>query len=87
VEASLPDNRLVGIDVGTSSVKAILIDEAGSLLADFAWPVAMSRPAAGYAEQNPTDWTDGIHAALTEVTVVSGAIWWLDVQYWLVWPK
>jgi transposase len=22
-----------------------------------------------------------------EVTVVSGAIWWLDVQYWLVWPK
>jgi xylulokinase len=61
----LPDNLLVGIDVGTSSVKAILIDGAGSLLADFARPVAMSRPAAGYAEQNPTDWTDGIHAALT----------------------
>jgi xylulokinase len=65
VAASLPDNLLVGIDVGTSSVKAILIDGAGSLLADFAWPVAMSRPAAGYAEQNPTDWTDGIYAALT----------------------
>lgn len=59
-------SSLIGIDVGTSSVKAVLIDTAGKQLADFARPVAMSRPATGYAEQNPTDWTDGIHAALTE---------------------
>lgn len=57
---------LVGIDVGTSAVKAILIDAEGNRLADFARPVAMSRPAAGYAEQNPNDWMDGVLAALTE---------------------
>jgi xylulokinase len=51
---------LVGIDVGTSAVKAILIDAQGNRLADFA------RPAAGYAEQNPHDWMDGVLAALTE---------------------
>jgi xylulokinase len=66
VEASASDSCLVGIDVGTSSVKAILIDVAGNRLADFARPVVMSRPAAGYAEQNPSDWTDGVHAALAE---------------------
>jgi xylulokinase len=56
---------LVGIDVGTSAVKAMLIDASGNRLADFTRPVAMSRPAASYAEQNPTDWTDGVVAALT----------------------
>jgi xylulokinase len=57
---------LVGIDVGTSAVKAILIDAAGNRLADFGRPVAMSRPSSGHAEQNPTDWMDGVLAALTE---------------------
>ena len=59
-------NCLIGIDVGTSAVKAMLIDAAGNKLADVARPVAMWRPAAGYADQNPTDWTDGVLAALTE---------------------
>jgi xylulokinase len=57
---------LVGIDVGTSAVKAILIDAAGNRLADFARPVAMSRASPGHAEQNPRDWMDGVLAALTE---------------------
>lgn len=57
---------LVGIDVGTSAVKGILLDTEGNLLADFVRPVPMSRPSAGYAEQNPADWTDGVLAALTE---------------------
>src|ERR1700733_3057555 len=56
---------LVGIDVGTSAVKAMLIDASGNRLADFTRPVAMSRPAASHAEQNPADWTDGVFAALT----------------------
>ncbi len=56
---------LVGIDVGTTAVKAILIDSAGNRLADFARVVPMSRPSNSHAEQNPTDWTDSVLAALT----------------------
>jgi xylulokinase len=56
---------LIGVDVGTTAIKAILIDMAGNRLADFSRPVAMARPQPGRAEQNPDDWMDGILAALS----------------------
>jgi xylulokinase len=55
---------LIGIDVGTTAIKAILIDGAGNRLASFSQPYPISRPQAGYAEQNPKDWMDGVLAAL-----------------------
>lgn len=55
---------LIGIDVGTTAVKAILIDETGNRLDVFTKPYAISRPAEGHAEQNPEDWMDGILTAL-----------------------
>lgn len=57
---------LIGIDIGTSAVKAILIDTDGNLLADYLRPLVMSRPSARHAEQDPADWMDGVLAALTE---------------------
>lgn len=57
---------LIGIDVGTTAIKAILINETGSRLAAFSRPYAISRPAPGHAEQDPRDWMDGILAALVE---------------------
>ncbi len=57
---------LIGIDVGTTAVKAILIDIAGNRIADFSWPVPMSRPLPGHAEQNPDDWMEAILAALSQ---------------------
>lgn len=63
--AAVVHSCLIGIDVGTSAVKAILIDTDGKPLADYARPLAMSRPSAGHAEQNPADWMDGVLAALT----------------------
>jgi xylulokinase len=56
---------LIGIDVGTTAVKAILIDTAGNRLADFQRPVPMSRPSPGFAEQNPDHWADAVLDALT----------------------
>ena len=46
----------LGIDVGTSGVKAALIDERGNVkvAATAAHPLATPRP--GWAEQNPVDW-------------------------------
>jgi xylulokinase len=57
---------LVGIDVGTTAVKAILIDMAGKQLANFTQRVAISRPSSGHAQQNPHDWINAVVAALAE---------------------
>lgn len=55
---------LIGIDVGTTAIKAILIDEQGNRLDSFSRPYPVHRPAEGHAEQDPQDWMEGILAAL-----------------------
>ena len=47
---------LLGIDFGTSSVKALLMTEAGACVGKGAAEYTIQRPAQGYAEQNPDDW-------------------------------
>ncbi len=46
----------LGIDVGTSAVKAVLVDEADRVLAEAAAPLTLDRPRPGWAEQAPDDW-------------------------------
>lgn len=47
----------LGIDIGTSGVKVMLIDRAGQPLADATAPaVEPVRPQPGWSEQNPADW-------------------------------
>ncbi len=46
----------LGIDVGTSSVKAVLMDETSRIVASASSPLAVSRPQAGWSEQDPADW-------------------------------
>ncbi|HEX4297900.1 MAG TPA: FGGY family carbohydrate kinase, partial [Devosia sp.] len=55
---------LIGIDIGTTAVKAVLVDFAGRLLASFARPHPTRRPEPGAAEQDPADWMAGVSAAL-----------------------
>lgn len=57
-------HTLIGIDVGTTATKAVLIDEQGQRLAGFSRAQPMHRPAPGHAEQNPQDWLDAVFAAL-----------------------
>ena len=61
----MAEDCLIGIDVGTTAIKAVLIDSAGKRLAQFSRPVTMNRPAPGIAEQSADAWTDGVIAALT----------------------
>ncbi|HJS92600.1 MAG TPA: xylulokinase, partial [Steroidobacteraceae bacterium] len=46
----------LGIDIGTSSVKAVLLTEQGSLLHSASAPLEVSRPAPGFSEQDPEAW-------------------------------
>lgn len=55
---------LIGLDVGTTATKAVLIDEAGERLAAFVHPHATARPQEGHAEQDPRDWMAGVLGAL-----------------------
>jgi len=47
---------LVGLDVGTSAVKGVAIDEEGRVLATAVSEVPLSRPQPGWSEQEPEDW-------------------------------
>ncbi|NGP16773.1 xylulokinase [Devosia aurantiaca] len=47
----------LGIDIGTSGVKALLIDDVGKPIGDASAPaVEPVRPHPGWSEQNPQDW-------------------------------
>jgi xylulokinase len=59
--------RVIGIDVGTSSLKAIAVDGAGAVLesAERSYPVSMERP--GWSEQDPALWWEACQSALAEL--------------------
>ncbi len=46
----------LGIDLGTSSVKVILLDEGGTLVGEAAAPLTLSRPRPLWSEQDPQAW-------------------------------
>lgn len=60
----MPKSHLIGIDIGTTSVKAVLIDSTGNRLAAFSAPYPTHRPASGAVEQDPQDWLRLTRAAL-----------------------
>ena len=46
----------IGLDLGTSGLKGLVIDDAQRVLAEAAAPLSVQRPAAGWSEQAPQDW-------------------------------
>jgi xylulokinase len=55
----------LGIDIGTSSVKAVLVDDKDTVIEQASAPLNVSRPQAGWSEQNPADWWSATNAAVT----------------------
>ena len=49
-------STLVGLDVGTTGVKALAISPAGEVLGSAEEGYALSTPQPGWAEQDPDDW-------------------------------
>ena len=64
---SSPKTALIGIDVGTTAVKAVAVDETGRLLAeaDVEQPTSVPRP--GWSEQRPEMWWRSTKDAVSTV--------------------
>ena len=64
-------SAFIGIDLGTSSVKAVVVDEKGAILSTGSAEYPISHPQPGWAEQDPDEWWGGV------VSAVRQAIGWL----------
>ena len=58
---------LIGLDVGTSGAKCIMIDENGKVIASSTQEYPLSTPRPGWAEQNPADWWEAVVRGLKAI--------------------
>jgi xylulokinase len=58
---------LVGLDVGTTGVKGVAIDDDGRVLATASAEYPLSTPRPGWAEQDPEDWWRAAQAVLAQL--------------------
>jgi xylulokinase len=61
----------LGIDVGTSAVKAILVDERQTAVAEADVPLQVSRPHDLWSEQDPEIWWEAVQSALDRLSTQS----------------
>lgn len=54
----------LGIDIGTSAVKVIAVNDEGVVAADAAAPLDLSRPHEGWCEQDPAAWNTAVDVAV-----------------------
>jgi xylulokinase len=57
----------LGIDIGTSAIKAIIIDENDNVLCESRVGLEISRPHPLWSEQNPADWWSATNEAVTRL--------------------
>jgi xylulokinase len=57
----------LGLDLGTSGLKGLVIDAAGGVVAQSDAPLSVSRPHPGWSEQDPADWTSAASAVLRDL--------------------
>jgi xylulokinase len=60
-------SALLGIDIGTSGCKALLLSVEGEVLATSTATYGLSQPHAGWSEQDPALWIEGARKAVAQV--------------------
>jgi xylulokinase len=60
-------SMLIGIDLGTSGVKVVILHGNGSVLGEAAVPIAVSIPRIGWSEQPADLWVDAVFACLDKL--------------------
>src|SRR5947209_13637688 len=62
----------LGLDLGTSSAKAVVLDTGGTVLAQAAAGYPVTSAAAGYAESDPGDWWSAVSACARAAVAAAG---------------
>ena len=63
---------VIGVDLGTSAVKTVLVDKQGNIAYETSESYPLSQPKAGYSEQSPEDWVKGTLTSLRRLVEISG---------------
>ena len=61
-------NYYIGIDLGTSAVKLLMVDDAGAIVKSTSREYPLYFPHPGWSEQNPEDWWNAVQDGLKELT-------------------
>ena len=60
---------LMGVDLGTSSTKTVIIDRDGNMLSHAAQEYGLDTPRPGWAEQDPQVWFQAAQATMRRALV------------------
>jgi xylulokinase len=63
----------LGVDLGTSSVKAVIVDAGETLVAQASAPLAVSRPQPLFSEQDPAGWWSATVEAILRLPAAARA--------------
>lgn len=71
---------VIGLDLGTSGVKAVLLAASGRLLAEAVTPLEVSRPQPLWSEQQPADWWAATDLAMLRLREAADPAHWQRVS-------
>ncbi len=64
----------LGLDLGTSGLKGVVIDDTSAIVAEATAPLSVRRPHDGWSEQNPADWLAAAEAVMAQLGTTLGAV-------------
>ena len=63
---------LLGIDLGTTAVKSLLLDADGAVAGSATAPLSLAIPRPGWSEQDPAEWWTATGASVRNVMAQTG---------------
>ncbi|HOE95093.1 MAG TPA: FGGY family carbohydrate kinase [Candidatus Sumerlaeota bacterium] len=70
----MTQSSVIGVDLGSTNVKALLVGARGHIVARAAVPCPVSRDPAGRVTQAPALWLDALDAVVTQLRAAAGSL-------------